>query len=107
MAFSSGFLNKRVGILARDAAADGTFGRTGGEFINIATVWANVAFVKGVTALRQGAYDAYDTKMIRCRWHEYITRECRLLIEGKTYRIDSLNGDKHDNTMQIVCTELQ
>lgn len=107
MTFSSGFLNRRVEVLARQTTTDGTFGREGGKFATVATIWANVAFVKGVSALREGAYDAYDTKMVRCRYHEYLTRECRLRIEGIEYKIESLNSDRRENTMQIVCTELK
>lgn len=100
-------MDARVKVLARGVTTDGEFGRNGGEFREVATIWANVTFVKGVQALREGAYDAYDTKMVRCRFHDYLTRECRLQIDGVTYKIDSLNADKRANTMQLVVTELQ
>ncbi len=107
MAYETGFMNKRVQVLARGETTNGGFGRNGGTFIVIASIWANVTFVKGVNALREGAYDAYDTKMVRCRWHDYLTRECRLRIDGTDYKIDSFNADRKANIMQIVVTELQ
>lgn len=107
MAYDSGFLNKRIKILARRVSHDGDFGRQGGEFEEVTEVWANVSFVKGMNALREGAIDAYDTKMVRTRFHSYLTRECRIRIDGTDYKIDSLNSDRGENTMQLTVSELQ
>lgn len=106
MAFNRGFLNKRVTILTREASFDGTFGRKGGDFIPVKTVWANCTYTKGVKSLREGAIDAYDTYLVRMDYHSAMKRECRISWDDKIYQIISLNENKEANEMQIVCTEI-
>ena len=107
MAYSRGFLNKRVGVLTRAQAVDTDFGKAGGQFTLSLTIWANVAFVRGQKPLKEGAVDAYEILMVRCDWHSALKRECRLSIDGKTYLIQSFNADRERNEMQITCVELQ
>lgn len=106
MAYNIGFLNKRVTILAREEATDGAFGRTGGQFKEVQTVWANCSYTKGIKAMREGAFDAYETYMVRMMWHAKMKRECRLSWGGKTYQVESLKEDKEANEMQAIVTEL-
>ena len=107
MAFNSGFLNKRVTILSREESKQNEFGRVGGMYIPVQTVWANCTYTKGVKAMREGALDAYETYMVRMMWHEKMKRECRLSWDNRIYQIESLKGDKEANEMQIVCTEIK
>lgn len=107
MSFNRGFLNKRIQVLNRTASQDGAFGRTGGQFEPTQTIWANVAFSKGVKAMREGALDAYDTLMIRCDCHPSLKRESRLQYDGRTFQIESFNEDREQNEVQITCTEIQ
>lgn len=106
MSFNRGFLRNRVTILAREPSKDGAFGRTGGNFIPIRTVWANCTYNKGVKSLREGAVDAYETYIVRMDWHDDMKRECRLSWDNKIFQIESLNGDKPNNEIQITCTEI-
>lgn len=101
-------LDERIKILARCAAVDGAFGRGSGgtQYEEVAEVWAAVTWSKGMKALREGAVDAYDTLMVRTRWHNLLTRDCRLQIKDKVYQIDSLNGSRREDQIQITCTEL-
>ena len=103
MAYSSGILNHRVTILGKVVATD--FGETT-SYQPIATVWADVTWKKGQTALNEGALDAIDTVMIRMRYNKYVTRESRLVCSGVTYQIQSLHADYNDNTIQITATEI-
>lgn len=107
MAFERGFLKDRVQILARSETYDTAYGRTGGQFVPVCTVWANVTYSKGKKAMSEGAFDAYETYMVRCDWHKVLKRECRLSFHDRIYQIESLNEDRQANEMQIVCTELQ
>lgn len=106
MAFNRGFLDKRVTILSREASIETDFGRKGGSYIPVQTVWANCKYTKGIKAMREGALDAYETYMVRMDYHANLTRECRLSWDNKIYQIVSLNEDKAANEMQVICTEL-
>lgn len=106
MAFERGFLNKRVTILSRTSTEQTDYGRKGGMFVPVLTIWANCTYTKGVKAMAEGAMDAYETYMVRCDWHERLQRECRLSWDNRIYQITSCNSDKERNEMQIVCTEI-
>lgn len=88
------------------SAVDGVFGRVKDEWAEGATIHANVKWVKGMKALREGQLEAYDTLMVRCRWIECLTRECRLRIKGKVYQILSFNDDYQANEMQMTVVEV-
>lgn len=108
MAYDSGFLNKRIDVLNRDSASSDDFSvAVGGSYIKVATIWANVTHNKGMKSLREGAIEAYDTCMVRCRPNPLLNRESRLQWGSRTYQITSLNEDPEDNSVQILCTELQ
>jgi SPP1 family predicted phage head-tail adaptor len=106
MGYSSGILKDRVKILKRVTVSDG-FGRGGSvEWHTICSVWADVTWSRGVKAMREGALDAYDSVMVRMRWHNDITRDCRLEHDGKVYEIESLNSSKQRNEVQITAHEI-
>lgn len=105
--YSAGFLNDRVGILNRAADVETSFGRESGAYAKTAEYWCNWKWTKGAQAMREGALDAYDTIMVRMRWHADVTRDSRLEHGGRTYQITSLNEDKGRDEMQLVCVELQ
>lgn len=100
-------LSKRVTVQNRSAASDTEYGRTAGDYADAHTYNANVTWSHGVKSMREGALDAYDTIMVRMRWHADVNRESRLKIEGKIYMIESLNGDREADEIQITCVELQ
>lgn len=99
-------MNTRVTILSRSESQMTAFGRTGGDYAPVQTIWANTTYSKGVKAMREGAMDAYDTYMVRCDWHDKLTRDCRLSFDNRIYNIDNLKADKRANEMQIICTEI-
>jgi hypothetical protein len=63
-------------------------------------------FNKGVKAMREGALDAYDTVMFRCRFIKQLDRWCLLKFKGKWYQITSFNDDYQDNQIQMTAVEL-
>lgn len=81
------------------------FGETT-SYEDVATVWADVTWNKGVKSLREGALDSMDTVMIRMRWNNVVSRDSMLKTGGKVYQIQSLHEDKQSNTIQITATEI-
>jgi SPP1 family predicted phage head-tail adaptor len=103
--YTAGMLNERVTIILPGTHTDGDFGRDyiPGERLER---WAAVDWSRGTKALREGAVDAYDTIMVRMRFDERISRDCKVEHDGRTYRIDSLHASRKNATIQMTCTEL-
>ena len=98
-------LKHRVAILNKVDADKIEFGEKA-KYEQVAFVWAEVKFTKGVRALREGALDAYDTVLIRMRWNNIVNKFSLLECEGVTYQIQSLHADRQANTVQITATEM-
>ena len=103
MSYSSGILRHRVVILNKQVAIG--FGETT-SFKPVATVWADVTWMKGAKRLAEASLDAIDTVMIRMRYNTIVSRDSRLEHDGVTYQIQSLHRDYQDNTIQITATEV-
>ena len=109
MAYSTGILNKRVTVAKRAAVSDdgSNFGKSGQpKYEILGTFWMGETFNKGVKSLREGALDAYDTVMFRCRYNKDIDRWCLLKYNGKWYQITSFNEDYQENQIQMTAVEL-
>lgn len=106
MPYTTGMMNQRVCILSLPESTDGEWGREQADWQELRTVWAAVDWSRGVKSMREGAMDAYDSIMVRTRYHQDIKRECRLRYDGKVYQIDSLHASREQNTIQITATEL-
>lgn len=107
MSYSTGILNKRITVLQRTYNSQGEYGRgsEGEELQPVVELWAAIDFSRGLKAMREGAMDAYDTVMVRLRWHPAVKRESLLLINGRVYDIQSFNSDRQRNAIQITATE--
>jgi SPP1 family predicted phage head-tail adaptor len=103
MAYESGFLHQRVTI--RNKVVATAFGETT-SWQDVATVWANVGFSKGVKALHEGALDAYDTIIVRMRYNALVSRDSLLVHDGTTYQIMSFHRDYQQNIIQITAVEV-
>ena len=103
MSYSSGLLRHRVTIQNKVVAT--TFGETT-RYVEEATVWADVTWLKGAKRLAEASLDAMDTVMIRMRWNDVVTRDSRLKTGGKVYQIQSLHDDYQTNTIQITAQEI-
>lgn len=107
MAYSTGMMNKRVTVARRKGDAAATFGKAGQpKYEILGTFWMAEDFNKGVKSLREGAYDAYDTVMFRCRFNKHFDRWCLLKYNGKWYQIQSFNESYQENQIQITAIEL-
>ena len=110
MSYSTGMMKYRVQVAKRyndpNNNAD-NFGKSGQpKYEILGTFWMGETFNKGVKAMREGALDAYDTVMFRCRFIKQLDRWCLLKFKGKWYQIISFNDDYQDNSIQITATEL-
>lgn len=103
MAYQSGFLHNRVTIWNKVVSTG--FGDTT-SWQDVGTVWANVAFSRGMKALREGALDAYDTIIIRMRYNKIVSRDSLLVHDGRTYQIQSFHRDLRENIVQITAVEM-
>lgn len=107
MAYSTGMMNKRVTVAKRAADTQETFGKSGSpKYEILGTYWMAEDFNRGVKSLREGAYDAYDTVMFRCRYNKDFDRWCLLKYHDKWYQIQSFNESYQENQIQITAIEL-
>lgn len=107
MAYSTGMMKHRVQVAKRATDESTTFGKSGQpKYEILGTFWMCETFNKGVKSMREGALDAYDTVMFRCRFNKDIDRWCLLKFHGKWYQITSFNEDYQDNQIQITAVEL-
>ena len=110
MSYSTGMMKYRVTVAKRyndpNNNAD-NFGKSGQpKYEILGTFWMGETFNKGVKSMREGALDAYDTVMFRCRFIKQLDRWCLLKFKGKWYQITSFNDDYQDNQIQVTATEL-
>ena len=97
----------RVTVAKRYQDTQETFGKSGQpKYEILGTFWMAETFTKGVKAMHEGALDAYDTVMFRCRYNANIDRWCLLKFHGKWYQITSFNEDYQDNQIQMTAVEM-
>ena len=97
----------RVQAAKRATDESARFGKSGQpKYEILGTFWMGETFNKGVKSMREGALDAYDTVMFRCRFIKQLDRWCLLNFKGKWYQITSFNEDYQENQIQITATEL-
>ena len=105
MAYSTGFLNKRITIQNRKAATQGRYGidGNGAEWEDVGQMWASVDYAKGKRAMNEGALDVYAVVMVRCRYTDKINERSRIIYQGRTYQIlgETLHVDYQPNTIQF------
>ena len=107
MGYSTGMMNKRVTVAKRISDDSATFGKSGQpKYELLGTFWMAETFTKGVKAMHEGALDAYNTVMFRCRFNAQIDRWCLLQYNNKWYQIPSLQDDYMANQIQMIATEL-
>ena len=107
MGYSTGMMKYRVQVAKRATDESASFGKSGQpKYEILGTFWMGETFNKGVKAMREGALDAYDVVMIRMRWRDDITRDWRIVHDGKTYEIESLHSSREKNEVQITAHEV-
>ena len=103
--FTSGMRKYRITILNRKEAVQSAFGRdaSGITWESEGMVWAAVDWVKGMSAMREGAVDAYGAVMVRMDYTRKINMRSRIQWEGQTYQIlpETFHADYQANTIQF------
>ena len=102
---SAGKLNERVAILV-PTTIQGKFGEQVTDWKNERTVWANVAFQRGVHALNAGEGWLTGNITVTMRDNRTIHDRCRLRWDGKTYMIESFNRSGRDGSITIVASKV-
>lgn len=102
---TAGKLTERVTILVPETVR-GEFGEQVTSWAEGKTVWANVVFQRGVYALTEGEGWLTGSVTVTMRDNRTVTERCRLLWDGKTYLIESLNRSKADGSMTLVATRV-
>ncbi len=104
--YTAGLRNKRITIHTPGGYVDDEYGRTvapGGQFQR----WAGVTWTKGAKAMQEGTLDAYGVILVRTDYDSRITRDCKVEYDGRMYRIQDFRPDRQENTIQMLCSELQ
>lgn len=105
MAYSTGILNHKIGILNRTEAATSKWGvdGTGIQWESAGNAWANVEWARGKSAMNAGALDAYMLLMVRMRWTDRIGMRSRITYNGDTYQIvpETFHAERETNTIQF------
>ena len=99
MAFSSGFLNERIVIATRAEDKTSQFGKQGqAKYQVVGPIWANVTYSKGQKKLEEAAMDSLNTRLFRCRYHEWIDEWCLIKYHGKWHISTNTCGDSKPKT---------
>ena len=105
MAFSSGFLNRRITIAARAEQQGSEFGKSGQpKYRILGTFWANAAYIKGIKKIEEGSLDSLVNKIFRTRYICGVDEWCLVQYQGKWYNLTSCNSDEQKNEMQLTST---
>ena len=105
MAYSTGFLNKRIKIAIRAEQQGSEFGKSGQpKYRILGTFWANAAYLKGIKKIEEGSLDSLVDKIFRMRYNHCVDEWCLVQYQGKWYNLTSCNGDEQKNEMQLTGT---
>ena len=105
MSYQRGFLRDRI-TLWNPTRKDSEYGAGYIKYTPMAKVWANVSFVKGQRAMRNGEVDVYQTVMVRLDCHAMLTKRTRIEYDGRFWIIDSFNRDLGKNECQLTMFEI-
>lgn len=105
MSYQRGFLRDRI-TLWNPTRKDSEYGAGYIKYTPMAKVWANVSFVKGQRAMRNGEIDVYQTVMVRLDCHAMLTKRTRIEYDGRFWIIDSFNRDLGKNECQLTMFEI-
>lgn len=102
---SAGALTERVDIMTPEISR-GSMNEQVIQYRKAITVWANVQFQRGARALTAGEAWMNSSAVVTMRYMSVVTDRCRLVWDGKTYRIDSCNRSKRDGSITITASVL-
>ena len=105
MSYQRGFLNSRI-TLWNPTRQQSEYGAGYIKYTPMVKVWANVTFVKGQRAMRNGEIDVYQFAMVRLDCHPLLNRRTRIEYDGRYWIVDSFNRDLEKNECQFTIFEI-
>ena len=95
----------RITIQNRKEQTSDSYGINGQgiEWEDVITLNAAVSYAKGMSAMREGALDAYAVKMVRMDWSPDVNMRSRVVWQGQTDQIipETFNSDFKQNEIQF------
>lgn len=88
----AGKLRHRVTIQSPPTAQD-EVGQPVGDWVDFATVWADVRFINGLEAARTGIPTSAVTASIRIRYLAGVSANMRVLHDGKVFDVKAVLPD--------------
>lgn len=95
----------RIGILTPTVTRD-EYGAQVTSYALTRTVAADVKYNKGKRILEHGEFWMPTTIGITTRLHPDLTEHCRIVWDGKTYQIDSLNHNPFEGSITIIASKI-
>lgn len=106
MSLSAGDLNRRVLIQRRNTTTDAVYGSRSTQWVDVATVWAQISPMGGQEVLLAEAIKSKSTHQVTMRYRTNIDPTCRIVYQGRYFDINSMNDvDTAHEYLQLMCTE--
>lgn len=99
---SAGTLDKRVALEHRAATAD-AIGQPSNTWTTLATVWANIRYPSGLSAIRANADTAMVKVSIRIRYREDITEAMHIRHKTALFKIHAVLPNREKGHVDLVC----
>jgi len=102
----AGKLDRLVSIKARDAGQD-AIGQPLTTWSLVATAWANIKYLSGLSALKAGADVSLTKTSIRIRYLAGINHGMRIESLGEVFDIQAILPVGRNEYLDLVCERVQ
>jgi len=102
---SIGTLNCLVSIQSRAAGVD-EVGQPNGAWTQLAQVWANVRYQRGVEVIKGGAEMSARRVSIKIRRRTDVTSAMRVVYAGTTFEVKAVLPDEEDRKYVYLACEV-
>lgn len=102
---NAGAFDDRITIL-KSVVNRGNYGEQSQEWSELCKCWAKVTYKRGQRAIESGEVWLPNTIVVTIRYRSDVDDRMRLVVDGDTYAIDSLNSRRKEGIVQITCTKI-
>jgi SPP1 family predicted phage head-tail adaptor len=99
----AGALNFRVRLQQRPSGKDDFGQAIVGDWVDVATLWADVRHISGLEAVKSGADLSTVRASVRIRYRAGVTADMRLLIDGRSYDIRAVLPTSDRAFLDLAC----